>query len=279
MSKESTSTLDDMVKYAPLIKEMIPLDTAICVTDREKFIYFLASKTVNVANLAGRAIPADSPLSKAISTRKTVMARIPKETYGYSVKTIAVPLSDTDGEIVGAISLNILVDAEDALHEVALSISSSAAELTATSEELASTAVELASRTEQLNKLDGQVISEIAKTDEILRFINEVAANSNLLGLNAAIEAARAGEHGRGFAVVAEEIRKMSDNSAKAVQNIRKILECIKESSDAIKNGIANVTSLSERQAAATEEIASSMESLSHSASTIETVVANLYNR
>lgn len=73
------------------------------------------------------------------------------------------------------------------------------------------------------------MLSKKSRKQKILRFVSEVAANSNLLGLNAAIEAARAGEHGRGFAVVAEEIRKMADNSASSVKEIREILRNIQK--------------------------------------------------
>ena len=101
--------------------------------------------------------------------------------------------------------------------------------------------------------------NEISK---IIKTIDDIAFQTNILSLNAAIEAARAGAAGKGFAVVADEVGNLAQKSAKAAQNTGVLIE---EAIDAIAKG-----------AKISDETANSLRNVSERTQTINQLIGEI---
>ncbi len=95
---------------------------------------------------------------------------------------------------------------------------------------------------EMLNRTDSTV-REISEQSEALldtnKVISGIAAQTNLLAMNAAIEAAHAGDAGRGFAVVAGEIRSLAEDTAQKSRDVDTFLKTLKHQIETMVNASA----------------------------------------
>ena len=121
-----------------------------------------------------------------------------------------------------------------------------------------------------------QLAGSADKIGDIIKVIDDIADQTNLLALNAAIEAARAGEQGRGFAVVADEVRKLAERTGNATSKITLMIKGIQdETGEAVNSMQAGIEEVEKGRKLA-DQAGNSLSEIMEMSQVVMTMVAQI---
>lgn len=269
---EILKSFNNLIPYIPYWFDDEVLFT---ISNKERFLKVVNGKNAKIKAKDGDIIPPGSCAYECLKAQKPVTVVVPKEVFGLEFKTIGIPVKDDNGEVVGTFVVgrpswkqDISVMSENVATAID-QISTSINDVLTGAHNISNSNTEIASKVEELNK-------ETKNTDDVLGFVNNIAQQTNLLGLNAQIEAARAGDLGRGFAVVAQEIRKLSDTSKESIKKISNSFNTTKSLVNRINKEVDETNDIFNRQVNAIQEISATIEELSSIAKNLENIASRL---
>jgi prefoldin subunit 5 len=215
---------------APFFSFITEEDLGIFVYDRKQLLVYNPSKKINLGLRAGDPVREGTMPDKCMKSgqRMVTLITAEKSRTGIPYVSVATPIKDGT-EVIGCVITNQTLDVYYKIMEAANNLNNSCHTLFDSMAKVNDHSKELEAGAKTLKELEHTLQENIKSSAEMVTFVQNLARQTNLLGVNAAIEAARAGQYGKGFSVVANEIRNMANNSSQSVDSITENLNGIRK--------------------------------------------------
>ncbi len=245
------------------------------ISNTEYFLKVVDSANIKLSLKTGDSIASGSGAYECLKQKKPVSIIVPENIFGVALKAMAVPVKE-NGQIVGTIVVSKSLERKTTIFDLSENVSDSLSKMADVINEITNGVNMVSNTNTSVQKNVDITRNEAKNTDEIIRFVENVARQTNLLGLNAAIEASRAGEYGKGFSVVANEIRKLSVSSSESIKQIDSVLRNIQASVTEISSQTNESSSIFQKQVESINKISELVDKINSSASVLKEMASKL---
>ncbi|PXV95404.1 methyl-accepting chemotaxis protein (MCP) signaling protein [Lachnotalea glycerini] len=255
----------------PYLKILFESEVSVAITDQEKFVYVNYCDKLDLKSQSGDLIPAGGAIRDALNNKREVIKEVPKQVYGTPFKSFAIPVKDANN-VIGIVVFGKSLEKKNSLTGITKEVVDSLTEMSGAINHIAEAVQSLALMNEELLVESNKTNDQVEEIKNVVKVVEAIASQTNLLGLNAAIEAARAGENGRGFSIVAQEIRNLSNSSSESMKKIREVIDNITKSTQSINGKIVQFNDISQNQSASLEEMAASITEINNTSKLLEDI-------
>lgn len=235
------------------------------ISDSKENSADVRSTSVDVKNMANSAMEATTQIATAIE----------------GIASDATNQADAISRVMH--KMNEMQDSTEEISQAVQDIDNSARDLGKKSNEMQEHIADMQSGSQEMTTEVENIATAIHETQDtiekmsgIIRSIEEIAGETNLLALNASIEAARAGDAGRGFAVVADSIKSLSENTSTELGKITQIIGDLINKFRTCTDSIETVVVSNQNNAKDIEEVINSFEVLIQGVTLTSEKVSNI---
>ncbi|KOS71685.1 hypothetical protein AEA09_01470 [Lysinibacillus contaminans] len=241
--------LQSLIETLPIFHEVFDKEIAITLNDIEtRSVMSVLDGTKVKLHLEQGTIFADSPELRRVFQGQIIKMDVPVEIFGSPMTSEMYPVRE-NGKVVGALSFIFPVEAQQKVEEYMQSLQAIINDLQLKITAVAAHSEELSATSETMTDRSRQALENSQRSNEVTDFIKTISKQTNLLGLNASIEAARAGQFGAGFNIVAQEVRKLSNETSTATEQIETSLKTITSNVQSLMESMEQVQAASNEQA------------------------------
>lgn len=259
----------------PYFKHYFDDELVFTISNTERFLLVQDSENMSLSSKTGDKIPVGSAAHECLKQKKPVSLIVPESVFGVPGKAMGVPVFENN-VIVGTIVIGKSIERITKILDLSKNISDALSQISSTTAEMTSGIQNISETNFNIQNFVDKTNEEAKQTDDVLKFIDNIAKQTNLLGLNAAIESARAGEYGKGFGVVSNEIRKLSQSSSQSIKQINEILKNIQNSINEISLKFNDSNIVLDKQTTSIEEISSTIQELNSNAIILKEFVSKI---
>lgn len=119
---EDNVIIQSYLNVIPKLKDIIQEDVMTSVTDKTHFLGYYPGDKLKMDLKPGTPIPESDPLLKTIRENIIISAVVPKEVYGFPFKAVTYPITNAQGEIIGAVGFAKSLESQYKVEETAESL-------------------------------------------------------------------------------------------------------------------------------------------------------------